>query len=396
MFTKPIDEITFKDVKNFCQKFPEGVSVEYKQKIENIKKNIPKIVSSFANELGGIFIIGVEADQINNCVKSIPGIPPRNGIEEQILESALTGIYPPVIPKVKILGVPNSNNVVVVVRVDESVQAPHAIQNSTRTYIRTGSITQTNDLADIDRVKHMLKRREDSQFVARQILKRIEERTEKLCVTDEPNITVIVRPIFPYRPVISTAKIYEVARKEIAPTVEKSSLRRVVGGTCFLIGKKKPYILIKGEKTYNCLELNDHGIVYYRQGIEFGVEVKHIFLSRIVWAIGYGIEYARSLYEKCDPLGNLEITVQLRGVFGEQLRFYEGQGDDEWKRQQSLDSEIPASVQCFSRDLVEREKNLDLVDNLAEQILWAFNVDNPTKRKELVEDLLEANGLLPT
>ena len=99
MFTKPIDNITFEDVKDFCREFPEGIRVEYKQEIESIKNNIPKIVSSFANELGGIFIIGVEADQKNNCVKSIPGIPPRNGIEEQILQGALTGIYPPVIPE---------------------------------------------------------------------------------------------------------------------------------------------------------------------------------------------------------------------------------------------------------------------------------------------------------
>ena len=101
------------------------------------------------------------------------------------------------------------------------------------------------------------------------------------------------------------------------------------------------------------------------------------------------------MYEKCDPLGNLEITAQLRGVFGERLRFYKEQRDDEWKRQQNLDSEIPASIQCFSRDLVEREKNLDIVDDLASQILWAFNVDNPEKSKELVEDLLKANNLLP-
>ena len=114
-----------------------------------------------------------------------------------------------------------------------------------------------------------------------------------------------------------------------------------------------------------------------------------------MWAIGYGLEYARSLYEKCDRLGNLEITAQLRGVFGERLRFYEAQRDDEWKRQQSLDSEIAASIQCFPRDLAEKEKNLDIVNDLTGQILWAFNVDNPKKRKELIEDLLEANNLLP-
>ena len=141
-----------------------------------VKRHIPKIVSSFANTYGGVFLIGVEADQTKNeVIFPIQGIPQRNGIEEQIRQSALTGIYPGVIPEIKLVDVPNSNNLVVVVRVDESVQAPHAIQNSTRTYIRTGSITQPYELADMDRISHMLKRREDSQVVARQILTRIEK-----------------------------------------------------------------------------------------------------------------------------------------------------------------------------------------------------------------------------
>ena len=55
----------------------------------------------------------------------------RGGIREQILQSALTGIYPAVIPEVEICPVPGSDNVVVIVRVNENVQAPHAIQNST-------------------------------------------------------------------------------------------------------------------------------------------------------------------------------------------------------------------------------------------------------------------------
>ena len=383
MFTKPIDKITFKDVEDFCQEFPEGGRVEYKQAI----KNIPKVVSSFANTLGGIFIIGAEADQTNNQVKfPIQGIPKKNGIEEQILQSALTGIYPAVIPEVKILSVPNSDKVVVVIRVDESIQAPHAIQNSTKIYIRTGSITHPYELADTKRIAYMLKRREDSQIVAHQILKRIEERTETLCVTEEPNVTVIVRPIFPYRPVISTTELYEVSKKELAPKVKQSALRRVVGGTCFLIG---------GEKPYNCLELNQYGVVYYRQDIEFGVEEKHIFFPGIAKAIGVTIKDARSLYKKCKSLGNLEITVQLREVFAENLRFYGAQRDDELEQQQSLDSEIPASIQCFPQDLVKRGKNINIVDDLARQLLWAFNIDNPEKSRELVEGVLEPNNLLP-
>ncbi|MDE0084728.1 MAG: ATP-binding protein [Candidatus Poribacteria bacterium] len=129
MFTNPIHEITFEDVQTFCQEWTEGVRVEYKREI-NVKKHIPKAVSSFANTLGGTLIIGVECDKEKNKVLSINGIPPENGFEERILETTLTHIYPAVIPTVKIVDMPDSDNMVVVVHVDESVQA--LIQFKTR------------------------------------------------------------------------------------------------------------------------------------------------------------------------------------------------------------------------------------------------------------------------
>ena len=176
LFTKPQNEITFADIVGFCREFGEGMRVEYKSEI----KHIPKIVSSFANTQGGVFIIGAETDEQNKVKLPIHGISSKDNphIEEQIQQSALTGIYPGVIPEIMLVDIPNSISLVVVVRVDESVHAPHAIQNLTRAYIRTGSITQPYEykLAEIDRLAYMFKRREDSQTIAHQILDRIEKK----------------------------------------------------------------------------------------------------------------------------------------------------------------------------------------------------------------------------
>ena len=380
MFTKPIDKITFEDVENFCREFGEGVRVEYKREIVHV----PKIVSSFANTLGGIFVIGPETDKINKVVFPIEGIPKEPGIEERILQSALTGIYPAVIPEVVIVDVPNSNNIVVIVRVDESIQTPHAIKDFTQIYIRTGSITQPYKLANTDRIAYMFKRREDAQVVTRQILNRIEERTDVLCATDNPNLTVIIRPVFPYQSVISTVDLHKVARADLAPQVADHALRRVSGGTCFLIGLEEPY---------NCLELNQYGIVYYRARITWNNPEwdnpkwtgEYVDFPNCIWTIGFAIDKAKSLYEECESLGNLEITAQLRGVFKEKLRFYGQDPDNFSDKYQSLDSDILASTQCFQRDFLEREKVVDIVETLAEQLLWAFNVDDPVKSKKLIE-----------
>lgn len=247
MFTKSLDEITFEDVNTFCREQPEGVRVEYKRQID-AKKHIPKMVSAFANTFGGIFLIGVESEQTKNeVIFPIQGIANEPGFEERIQQSSLEGIYPAVIPEMKIVDVPKSNNIVVIVRVDESMQAPHAIQNSQRTYIRTGSITEPYDLADMDRIAYMFKRREDSQENTRQILDRIDERVKRFCIQDKPSLTVIAQPVYPYRPVITTSDIYELHEHVPFPP------RKVAGGVAN----------VRNDDIF--FELNEYGIVYHRR-----------------------------------------------------------------------------------------------------------------------------------
>ena len=66
MFTKLEKEIDFNDIETFCREWAEGVRVEYKREIT--PKTLPKIISSFANTQGGIFVIGVETDEnIGRC-----------------------------------------------------------------------------------------------------------------------------------------------------------------------------------------------------------------------------------------------------------------------------------------------------------------------------------------
>ena len=388
MFTKLAADITFEDIEDFCREFSEGVQVEYKRDID-IKKHIPKIVSSFANTFGGIFMIGVETEKKNNEVVAIDGIPNSEGIEERILQSALTGIYPAVIPEVIIRDVPDTNNIVVIVRVDESPQAPHAIQNSTRAYIRTGSITQPYELAEIDRIEYMLKRREDSQTTIRQICNRTEERIISFFSTNEPNITVVVHPIFPYRPIMSTGDIYEFIKMRNSIPFNEWEIdfgtRRVEGGVCFMGN-------MGNRSGSNYWELNEYGVAYHRKTL-YKETLKHsneqeeyLHYRQFVSTISELIQDARSFYEKCGYLGNIEITVRLQQVLGEKLRLYESSDGpsyidlDSRKRQQCLNSQVSTSVQCLARNLVKEEKITEVVNELADHLLWAFNVDATTVR----------------
>jgi Putative DNA-binding domain len=62
LFSKPISDLTFEDVEEFCKRFKENMRVEYKSTFDdNVKRKLPKVLSSFANSYGGILIIGINA-----------------------------------------------------------------------------------------------------------------------------------------------------------------------------------------------------------------------------------------------------------------------------------------------------------------------------------------------
>ena len=382
MFTKPINEIEYEDVKNFCDVWGEGFHVEYKSEIKDYKKHIPKIVSSFANYQGGTLIIGVECDRKKNEVKSIDGIPSKNDIEEQIRNIALTNIYHPIMPAVKIVGMPNSDNVLVVVHVDESVQVPHTIINKTEVYIRSGNINHPYKLADIDRIEYMFKRRTDSQVVAKQILDRIEERASYLLKRrkDSPHkslLTIRTQPIFPYRPIISPSKIYRLyspSRNDLP--------RRVDGGVCYI-------------HENECFELNEYGIVSCsvillvrdrnKRQIRFGDFLKEMndYLGSI-----------KEFYHHSEYLGNIEIKMHLQNVLGYKMDdlIYNGVRIAPYLTHEveCSESEVVTVTRCLSRNLEDRVKRIDIVEELICKILWSFDIPTDSKRvNELVRKRIE-------
>ena len=403
MFTKPLDEIEFADIDEFCHRFPEGVRAEYKREVTAI----PKVVSSFANTLGGIFLIGVDTDDNNDVVFPIQGMANRRGIEEQISESAFSGIYPPVIAEVKVVrNVPTRpDNVVVVIRVSESLQAPHAIENSTRVYIRVGSTTQPfkgPQLADIDRIDYMLKRREKPLEISNRILDRIEERLDFRWTSLNPRLIAIARPIFPFRPLISASEIYEFMRAAASKrhslilfndTPNDFGTWQVPGGVCF-VGAKPSLQLPKGitfkevGASLRYREINEYGIVYHAEelhrasfeashGPEDDEENRYLELNDVVGDIYQLIAVAKDFYRMCQYSGNIEISAQLRNVLDERIMFGREPHYSSIHRRQSLQPEISAHIQCCARDLLGFDKSSGFIVELVAKLLWGFNaIDN--------------------
>jgi hypothetical protein len=77
LWSKPVDAIIFDDINIFCeQQQSEGSRLDYKLDIPN---DFEKVVAAFANTLGGLIVLGVEADKTTNK----PVWPPTRGMPKK-------------------------------------------------------------------------------------------------------------------------------------------------------------------------------------------------------------------------------------------------------------------------------------------------------------------------
>lgn len=368
MFTKSKDEITYKDIKTFCQSKPEGARVEYKREIKDIEGKIPKVISSFANTYGGICVIGVDANQVDNRPTNVPGIPREKGIEERIQGSAWDGIHQPVNPQVILVDVPKTdNNIVVVIRVEESMHAPHAIEQGTKVYFRPGSISKPlYKLSDIDRIAHQLKRREQGQETLQRVQTQIDAMgRHPTIVTPHPCLKVVIHPVFSYCPLTSASDIYE--------KFFNTTIRSVSGGVAWVL--KDEYRI-----------LNEYGIVYYRNllSIEDNQLVFQSFAERMLSLL----KNARDLYQLCNYLGSIEVNVELKGVFNTSLQFPSSYLGTSYLKP-SLEDEIFLKTQCNATEFSDMDSRINAFTTLLRQLFLAYDLPDNYEPIEKLRPLIQ-------
>jgi hypothetical protein len=386
MFNKRLSEISFIDVEAFCKEWPEGIRVEYKSQLID---NIPKTISAFANTQGGIVVIGVTTDKATNkVVFPIDGIDRVAGLEEKILQASLDGIYPGVAPEIRVFDVPSKpNKIVVLIKVHESAEAPHAIQNSTRVHIRTGSITKPYELAAMDRIEYFLKRRERPEKFRQEMIQWSEQRiADHVIFRDRPAITVITTRLFPREPLLSLEHVQEFVDVRV-PLLGNSFLsepKRISSGVLSASGHGS---------TYG--ELNYYGLVLTIQSLQlrdsqYDSQKKGIFINYadIAWTLARSLKLAQEFFQWTTYSGNLVVTVKFCNVFKRNLRY-------------TADDRINEDFTCSEREfsLSEDTTTENLKDGFVsficlfmKYILWAFNCEAKDLERKVLE-VLQRDGL---
>ena len=193
-----------------------------------------------------------------------------------------------------------------------------------------------------------------------------------------PTLTLIAQPTLPYLPIISPSTIYDL-HKERHP-----SPKRVDGGICKF-----------GKNEFT--ELNEYGIVYRKTILN--TSQMEISFHDILSNINEFLKDSRDLYERCKFLGSIELKIGLREANGCKLTARDRDNRDItrdlWNAAEcwsNLDTAL--AKRCLSHDLENKEKRIDIAEELIWKLLWIFNIstDKETVRdrfKEQIENIVK-------
>lgn len=333
LYIKAIEEISWQEIVEFCkQGIPEGAYLDYKQ---DFPKNLQKTISAMANTLGGIILVGIVEDDENKPVLPLKGIPFQRGLSERVMNIILTNITPPVFPEIQVCLNSNKSRAIVVVRIAQSHQTPHAISNNTQVYLRTGNRNKPEALAVIDQIEWLKNQRQkslslrerlysdaDQRFInlyTRNLKQSKEEDSKIQHMISQGRLTLSLCPVYPKDPFCIPPDLDTIMRKiRVRDYYGTSHFFPLPDTKAGLIVQNGIVLSLFANSEAFYTEVNCFGLYFYRQTfrpLNTPQEEKPIIpagemASRIDQFIGSGIKY----YEELGYWGTLLFCVHLDNI----------------------------------------------------------------------------------
>jgi hypothetical protein len=399
LFTKPIREISYEDVVQFCEGgLHEGANLDYKA---DFPKDLEKTISALANTYGGAIIIGVEDDD-GRPKPPFLGIDCQPGLEERVTSIAIDAIFPPIVPEVAVCK-STSGKAFIVIRVAESDQTPHAIAKNTKAYVRTGSISKSEESLSFAQIEWLSRRREKSEHLRLDLYGSAEDHFANIIKHEgfdfgKGEFTLSFAPMFPSKPIFALHGLPEL--------VNRCSTKNINGwGFPEITESLEPikdgyYSLFQNRETWfgEYLELNHFGLVFEKSTLCWSKKQDHegddrIRLVQILDTLDLAFETMAKLYKEVGYWGLIEVRCSLRKALNRKvakLRFHDYEVAAE-------DSEIIADDQMEWQSVVSVTELVDplcrraRLMSLFSEIAWALG--SPTEPDAIETKLRERNRL---
>ena len=397
LFTKPITSITFEDIENFCREgVPEGLTVEYKREFPADNEKLAKVISSFANTQGGIVLIGVE--EKDGKPISVKCIDYFEGIHEKITSICLKNIYPPIFPEIHVCPSPqDENKVVVIIRVAESDETLHWVEQGTKIYIRVARQIEPVEapFEEIEWLRNRRqewlrnRRREAVQNRIRLIIRANQRFKEQPLIKELGSFrNIYLIPLYPSRILVDIDNFEEM--------INKSKLKlRSVGFEEFPWSSYRTLnesIIfervqeVQGEAILNHLEINQYGLIWYKENLwEDLIERtrgKIDMFTVLKWLFVIPL-FSLNFYKNVGCWGAIEINLTLEGIRGRPLVIAHNRYINIGQGGASLDDCIEIIRKTSVIDL--KEKLEGIVLELYKEFLWSCGLPRIAKNQETLQ-----------
>ncbi len=385
IFTKEIDKISWNDIELFCkQGIPEGQTIDYKK---DFPRNIAKTISAFANTIGGIVLIGIEENSDNRPKIPINGLEYKRGFSERVISIIMDNITPPIFPEIGVIKNENKEKAVILIRIPESENTPHAVDNNTKVYCRTLDRNHPEKLVDLSKLVWLFNRREKSVSFRTELIQSASDRYNyRLKLNDfstklnSSTLSFAMIPLFPKSEMlISPPKL-----KEIRSIIE---VREYYGTSIYFpIPEDAPLTLLDNgisieflyENMIYYTEIKSFGLYYYKQLLEKTInwlnkERKIIRISEVIIRLDEYVDSVIKLYDSLGYNGNLYFEAKFENLGNIELGLFPGS-----RINKPTGNDVNRNYTLTISKLKEDKNNLILkvVEPLCWNYNWNINIDN--------------------
>jgi hypothetical protein len=289
-----------------------------------------------ANTSGGLILIGIDEDRISTKPALPPvGVQAARGLPERITNLCITNLTPPLVPEIAIAEDPSKATAVVVVRVPQSHQAPHAVSRNTKVYLRRGGTNSPEDLASLDELEWLKSGRQKSVSFRHALYSRAQERfvqflrgfdgsaTKPPRVERDGMLSLSFSPTYPNPMLTTPPELREVLRsirvRDYYGTDHEfplGSLNGVIVQDGFIVQAS-----VNGGDWVHHTELNSFGLLFFKQSLLHHVEMdkreyRLMRASEIFCRLDEIFDCATKFFPRIGYNGSLYFEMQLENLVG--------------------------------------------------------------------------------
>jgi hypothetical protein len=391
MFGTPLDEIDFDTIVRFLE---TGVRERF---VLDLKSDFPvdlgKTIAAFANTYGGVILIGVEEAKTGAAQLPVCGIELKPGLRERVLQIALDTIYPPVLPEVRVVEFKSDETLlepdraVVVVRVNESENPPHAVKDRTTVYLRIDNISKVERKATIGEIEWLIHKRQRS----------LDEKTRILSAADRRAIGAriprrnrrqgqqyrrkgVMRfwtiPTFPRLPIVNPRELATIVRDN--PVQVNTIFRFLPQGDMQRVAEGILYLSNYGSSEFQQQGLILHEFDYWWDYYGPSVSVGGKWLSPSVTAAMFSgvLELSLLIYRKAGYYGFLDFKFEADDL--EDCGFLDSDNRLWRDFYKMIEPDVALERRFTMYELGEHL--IEIAKECQRELYWAFGIDATDKR----------------